>query len=162
MPPVPVSQVVSSPRLWGKWQRECPVDPGNADKGSWLDSRKGEAGWEIGCRILNGPCSCERLASMNEFLGLVPALLVVIVLAPIVIIQIIVVIVHGLDLRTVLRTPANIVLRVRQAWGPLRQNLQQVPERPHIWIICKLWHPQDLYAPDFEETCEQQTPHCSR
>ena len=96
---------------------------------------------------------------MNEFLGLVPALLVVIVLAPIVIIQIIVVIVHGLDLRTVLRTPANIVLRVRQAWGPLRQNLQQVPESHHIWFICKLWHPQDLYAPDFEETCEQQTPH---
>ena len=150
MPPVPVSQVVSSPRLWGSWQRACPVDPGNADKGSWLDSRKGEAGWEIGCRILNGPCSCERLASMNEFLGLVPALLVVIVIAPIVIIQIIVVIVHGLDLRTVLQTPANIVLRVRQAWGPLRQNLQQVPRWPRRWtIICRLWHPRYLCAPDF-------------
>ena len=92
---------------------------------------------------------------MNEFLGLVPSLLVIIVLVPIVIIQIIVVIVHGLDLRTVLRTPTNIVLRVRQAWDPLRQNLQQVPERHLPWICCRLWHPQDLYAPDFEETCEQ-------
>ena len=95
---------------------------------------------------------------MNEFLGLVPSLLVIRVLVPMVKIQIIVVIVHGLDLRTVLRT-ANIDLRVRQAWGPLRQNLQQVPERVLPWIICRLWHPQDLYAPDFEETCGQQTPH---
>ena len=159
MPPVPVSQVVSSPRLWGKWQRECPVDPGNADKGSWLDCREGEAGWEIGCRILNGPCSCERLVSMNEFLGLVPSLLVIIVIVPIVIIQIIVVIVNGIDLRTLLRTPVNIVLRVRRAWGPLRQILQQVPEMHLPWTICRLWPPQDLYAPDCEATCEQQTPH---
>ena len=71
--------LISSP--FGEMAGACPVDPGNAGKGSWLDCREREGGWEIGCWILNGPCSCERLASMNEFLGLVPALLVVIVLA---------------------------------------------------------------------------------
>ena len=74
------------------------------------------------------------------------------------IIQIIEDIGHGINLRMILR--AKMVMRVRRAWGPLRQNMQQVPRWHQRWkLVWGLWHPRYLSALDFEAACELQIPH---